>query len=494
MPGNPWLGWLGPLLVAGFAAALRLDRLGIPGKIIFDETYYAKDAYGLLTFGVEHEMVENADQIVNQGGTDIWSGGGSFVVHPPAGKWLIAAGEWIFGLTPFGWRFAAAVIGSLSVLLIARIARRMTRSTLLGCAAGLLLALDGLHFVQSRVALLDIFVMFWGLAAFGCLLVDRDKGRARLAERVDDSDDLGPWLGVRWWRVAAAACLGVAVATKWSGLYFVPGFALLVVGWDLWARYRAGVRWWFPGALVKDVLPALLTVLVIPVVYVASWAGWFVSENGWGRHWANGEGAFLGVVPETLRSFWHYQWQIWNFHVNLSDAHDYQSWPWEWLVLARPVAYFYTSPSEGDLGCTAETCSRAILALGTPAVWWAGLVALVVMIWLAAARADWRAIAILVAFAYGWIPWFWYAFDERTMFFFYALPILPFLVLAITMTLGMIIGPAGRPTPRRAVGSAVAGGYLLLVIGNFWYLYPVLAAKVIPYQEWFSRMWFDSWI
>src|SRR5260370_11247439 len=86
----------------------------------------------------------------------------------------------MFGLTPFGWRFAVAAIGTLSILLTARIARRLTRSTMLGCVAGLLLALDGLELVLSRTAILDIFLMFWVLAAFGLLVIDRDRLIARL--------------------------------------------------------------------------------------------------------------------------------------------------------------------------------------------------------------------------------------------------------------------------------------------------------------------------
>ena len=103
------------------------------------------------------------------------------MAHPPLGKAMIAVGEWLFGLTPFGWRFAVAVVGTLSILMTARIARRMTRSTLLGCVAGLLMALDGLEFVLSRTAILDIIVMFWVLAAFGMLVLDRDASRSRLA-------------------------------------------------------------------------------------------------------------------------------------------------------------------------------------------------------------------------------------------------------------------------------------------------------------------------
>src|SRR5271166_1781364 len=190
MPDDrPW-GWLGPLLVTAFGAWLRFDRLQVPRALIFDETYYAKDAWSILNHGVELNLVPNANALIQAGHTNIFapcngtSACGEYVVQPEMGKLLIAAGEWLFGLNSFGWRFASAVFGSLAILLICRIARRMTRSTLLGCIAGLLMALDGLEFVQSRTGTLDIFLMFFVLAAFGCLVIDRDVSRAKLAERV----------------------------------------------------------------------------------------------------------------------------------------------------------------------------------------------------------------------------------------------------------------------------------------------------------------------
>src|SRR5258708_12124530 len=94
---------------------------------------------------------------------------------------MIAVGAWLFGLRRFGWRFAVAVVGTLSILMVARITRRMTRSTLLGCLAGLLMALDGLEFVLSRTAILDILVLFWVLAAFRILVPDPDASRAPLS-------------------------------------------------------------------------------------------------------------------------------------------------------------------------------------------------------------------------------------------------------------------------------------------------------------------------
>ena len=146
-------------------------------------------------------------------------------MQPEVGKLLIAVGEWMFGLNSFGWRFSSAVFGSLAILLMCRIARRMTRSTLLGCIAGLLMALDGLEFVLSRTGILDIFLMFFVLAAFGCIVIDRDVSRARLAEQVArrEGGQTGPRLGIRRWRVAAGIFLGLAVATKWDAALVHPG-------------------------------------------------------------------------------------------------------------------------------------------------------------------------------------------------------------------------------------------------------------------------------
>jgi dolichyl-phosphate-mannose--protein O-mannosyl transferase len=107
-------------------------------------------------------------------------------------------------------------------------------------------------------------------------------------------------------------------------------------------------------------------------------------------------------------------------------------------------------------------------------------------------QRDWRAGAIVLSFLVGILPWLLYL--PRTKFYFYAVAFDPFLVLSITLCLGLIIGPARVGPARRALGAAVTGGYLLAVLVNFFYLYPVLAAQVIPYTSWLSRMWFSSWI
>jgi dolichyl-phosphate-mannose-protein mannosyltransferase len=494
LPGDRMWGWIGSLLVTAFGTFLRFNRLSVPHALIFDETYYAKDAFSILHFGVEHNLVSNANSLILSGHTHIFAPGGEYVVMPPLGKILIAGGEWLFGLNPLGWRFSAAVFGSAAILLVCRIARRMTRSTLLGCVAGLLMSLDGLEFVMSRTGLLDIFLMFFVLAAFGCLVIDRDVSRARLAEAVASRgvSGGGPGLGIHWWRVAAGFLLGCACACKWDGIWYIIAFAALTIAWDVGARRAAGIGNFWRGALGRDAKWLPLTFGVLPLaVYIASWSGWFASSIGYDRHYAASQG-FHTPVLSALYSLYEYHVQMLQFGVGLHTHHPYESQPWDWLVLSRPVAYYYSAPTSGASCSVAPHCSQEVLAIGTPAIWWASIPALLFcLIWWLLHR-DWRPGAIVLAVAAGWLTWF--PFVSRTKFFYYGTEFDPFLILAIVLCLGLIIGPARASVARRSIGAAVCGAYLLVVLVNFVYLYPVLAGKVIPYASWFSRMWYHGWI
>jgi dolichyl-phosphate-mannose--protein O-mannosyl transferase len=483
LPADGWWGWLLPVALAAVAAVMRFSRITRPGSKVFDETYYAHDSWNLLKHGVE----------LDSNSHDRTPG---FIVHPPLGKWMIAFGELLFGNNPLGWRFSAALVGSLAVLMIARIARRLFRSTMLGCVAGVLLSFDGLEFVQSRVSMLDIFLMFWVLAAFGALLLDRDAGRRRLADAVDSATGLGrsdTWLGLRPWRWVCGFCLGAAMATKWDGIFWIPAFLVLALAWDWGARRTAGSQHPLRTALTRDGGFALLPFLLLPVaVYVASWAGWFASDGahayGHDRYVHAGQSWFAhdrAVFGGWLR----YHWEIYDFHRHLDAAHPYLSRPFGWLLLSRPVAYYYGSPH----GCGAGSCSQEVLGVGTPAIWWATVPALIAVLWRMLGRLDWRAAAILVAFLAGYAPWFYEDHDHRTMFLFYLLPDVPFMVLALTLALGIVIGGARVSQVRRAIGAVVAGAYLLVVVANFVWLYPVLSGEVITFDQWHDRMQPVDW-
>ncbi|MEV0614895.1 phospholipid carrier-dependent glycosyltransferase [Nonomuraea sp. NPDC050404] len=511
MRGSVFWGWAGPLLITLFGGILRFIGLGHPKSVVFDETYYMKDAFSLITHGVEKVTIKDADKGILAGNTDIFQACSpqdfekcaSYVVHPPLGKWMIGLGEWMFGLNPFGWRFAAAVIGTLSILILARVARRMTRSTLLGCFAGLLLALDGLHFVLSRTALLDIFLMFWALAAFACLVVDRDQTREKLVTWYENSpvSSVGPSLGIRWWRIGAGVCLAFAMSVKWSGLAFAVAFAIMSLMWDFGARRAVGLRQPYKGAFAKDVPQGVVAFGIVPfVAYMATWAGWFVNHDGYGRNWdqATSAGNPLFFVFDSMRSWVQYQWQVFTFHSGLETSHPYMSEPWSWPLLLRPVAFYYESKSNA---CGVKDCSEAVLGVGTPIIWFGALAALVALIaWYVSSR-DWRAGAVLLAYVMAWLPWFYFALaDNRTMFLFYAIPMVPFMVLAITLCAGLLIGPStvtakGTVPLRRTLGAAAVGAFALLALINFWWLHPILSAELIPYADWKARMLFEKrWI
>jgi dolichyl-phosphate-mannose-protein mannosyltransferase len=511
--GSAFWGWAGPILVTIFGGVLRFYRLGQPDAVVFDETYYVPDSNSILHHGVELSHVSNVNNLLVRGDPNIFAltNGhltGEIVAHPPLGKIMMAVGQWVFGLTPFGWRFSVAVVGTLSILMLARIVRRMTRSTLLGCVAGLLLALDGLELVLSRTAILDIFVMFWVLAAFGLLVIDRDRVIARFADAATVARgpaDTGPHLGIRWLRVAAGLCLGAACASKWNGLWFLIAFAGLAIVWDLGARRAAGYPAWQSGGLRSDVKWLPLWFILAPlVVYTASWSGWFATGDGYDRNWAALHGNHTPIWS-AIDSWYQYNHWMLQFGVGLSSYQSYRSNPVGWLVLARPISFYWSEPNAKTCGshCTASE----VLAIGTPLIWWGGILALAFCLfwWLSGLigdlvfgrtpQRDWRAGAALLGVATGWLPWIWYAWhDNRTEFYYYAVAFEPFMIIAITLCLGLIIGPARAAPGRRAMGAIGAGGYLIAVLVNLAYLYPVLTAQVIPFSAWLSRMWFHRWI
>ncbi|MDQ1636559.1 MAG: dolichyl-phosphate-mannose-protein mannosyltransferase [Frankiaceae bacterium] len=484
MPTDRLFGWLGPLAVTLLAAILRFDKLTQPAAIVggkvtytFDEVYYTKDAHDLLAFGVER-----GDRCVGPG----------FVVHPPLGKWLMAVSEWLFGYIrcdgtayrdpALGWRFASAVVGTLAVLILARTARRMFRSTMLGCFAGLIFALDGLEFVHSRIGILDIFLLFWTVAALGCLVADRDWLRTALATGA-------PGRAVLWrpWRIGCGLCLGAALATKWSGGYSVVAFAALALAWDVGARRSAGGRPLLSWAS-RDLPAWAAAFLVLPfVVYTASWTGWFVTDTGYDRAGRSG-------ITGVLKGWWAYHGDIRRFHDSLTTNHPYESNnPFAWLILHRPVAFSYTGSEVGQNGCTSPGgCSSEVLDLGNPAVWWIGTLALIAMIGLWLVRRDWRAALVLVGFALNFAPWL--LFPGRTKFIFYALPLLPFIVLALTAVAALVLGPPGNRPNRRISGALVVGLYALVVLGLFAFFHPIWVGDTIPTSAWDARIWFQKWI
>lgn len=418
---------IAPIAIAVIAFALRLFNLGSIQTFIFDEVYYVDGARDLLRFGVEVSGTEP-----------------EFIVHPPLGKWLIALGIQIFGDTPFGWRFMSALIGSLMILVIALIAHRLFRNPYLTALASALMSLDGLALVHSRTALLDNFLAFFILLA-SYLFIRRKY-----------------WL--------AGIALGLAMATKWSALYFIIAFGGIAI-------YRAFTHNTGKN-LIRPTLNRILQFAVLPsLIYLTSWVGWFSSDKGWGRN--HSENLFA--------SFIYYHQQMLGFHTSLTEKHTYEANPWSWLIMGRPTSFFYESPE----GCGAANCSQEILALGTPILWWLGSIALVVAFafWIKGAlaqRFDPALTLIVSGIAAGYLPWFLY--QSRTTFTFYAIIFQPFIILALVYCAQALLQRFAR------MGELVIAMTVIVIFLNFIYFLPIYIGDVMTYDAWRARMWFPSWI
>lgn len=496
--------WLAPALVVVLAAALRLWNLAAAHDLMnqFDETYYVKDAWSLAHLGYEGSWPENANERFLRGEADIFTAEPAFVIHPPLGKWIIAAGMLALGPdSGWGWRITTALLGTAAVLVLMLIAKRLTGSTTFAVVAGLLMAVDGLAISMSRVALLDMSLTFFVLLAFLFVLRDRERTMTAIARTVAarfDGEEPPAWGPVLWnrpWIVAAGAALGAATAVKWSGVWVLAGLGIYLVLTDALARRRAGVLLWPTDALRQGAVTFVLLVPVAVAVYLASWTGWLVTDGGYDRHVAeaNPAGGLWSWVPLPLQSLWQYHVTMYNSAAQITAGHTYASPAWQWPLLLRPTGMYYHHDAFGVDGCTAVNgCSAVISSIPNPLVWYAGVAAVLYLVYRFVVTRDWRFALVLTGVVVTYVPWLF--FPARTVFQFYTVLILPFLLLALAFALRDIAGAHRTDPHRRLTGQRLVLVFLLvaLALAAFWY--PVISAMTVPYDFWRLHNWMQGWI
>lgn len=481
--------WLAPLVITAIAALLRLINVAHPHQLAFDETYYVKDAWSLWTLGYEGTWGENANDAFITLQQLPLSEQGAFIVHPPLGKWLIALGMAIGGPdNSAGWRLATALLGTASVLLVYLIARRLSGSVVVASVAGTLLAIDGLSIVMSRIALLDGILTFFVLLGVLFVIIDRQRTIPVLERRDPDKPDpfWGPVLWRRPWLIAAGTALGAASAVKWSGLYVLAGFGLYVVVTDALARRRAGVVLW-PTAAAFRQGPVSFVLLVFPAlaVYLISWTGWLVTAGGYDRQ----------SDPNPLIALWKYHESMLGFHVGLTRGHPYASPAWEWPLLLRPTAVWVDSD---PTGCGTDHCIGVISAIPNPLIWYAGVAAAIYLLyrlvrgWITRRPVGPELSIPLVGLAVTYVPWL--MFPDRTIFQFYTVVMMPFLVIALAMTLRIIAGMREDPLHRRQSGERTVMIFLAFVVLVSAFFLPLWTGMSVPYEFWLLHNWLPGWV
>ncbi len=360
-----------------FATALRVARLDIPSRMIFDEIYYAKAANQYL----------RAEEVTEE------------ITHPPLSKLLIAVGIRLFGDRAFGWRIMSAAAGVALVLVTFLLAGEVTRIPFAAVTSAFLVAVDGLAFVESRIAKPDIFlVLFLAASYWGFWRYLRTRGAG--------------------WLYASGLAAGLALSTKWTGI--APLATIPVYLAYLWHR-----RQWTPSR--RHVLHAAVAYVLVPLaVYAATWTPYFLRGH-------------------TLRELAEFHVFMFRFHAGLTATHPYQSAWWSWPLLLRPIWYEFAEVPKGFY--------RGVVALGNPAFWWASLPALAYLAREALRRRDPAAVFIVIGFLVSYMP---YAFIHRPLFLYHMLPALPFMALAVGTTLTRLRASLGEAIPLLYLAVAVA--------------------------------------
>ena len=459
------------LVMAGLALvtlATRLFRLGSPRVLVFDEVYYALDAADLLERGAEVAPA-----------------------HPPLGKWLIASGVWVTGFDPIGWRIASVVAGTALVLLTYASARLLTADRRLATIAALLVAVDGIAFVTSRLALLDVFVAVFLLGIVWCLIAARTH--------------LGDHRRIRRYRTVAAVLLGLGMAVKWSAFWILP--VMLVV------FLHADLRLQPPGRPRRRAVAATLGVLALvpSVLYLASYGPWFVNADrtrvglrACDEH--DEQPCELGVL-ERVDVWVDHQLDLVDFHRNLEVRNRYAAPAWTWVIQREPAALL-SKPclpemrgvperlDDGVCGGSDTTTKARILAVANPVVWFPSVAAAALLAWwsigppLVAAfrrgaarprwRADRRAMLLAGLAASQWVPWI---VAGRQGYTYYAVTLIPILVLCLAEVLER------WPAVRQWAGPAILVGSMVMFV----WLYPLLTGAALDDGAAGMRLLMPSW-
>ena len=402
---------------------------------MFDEIYHARTAYEFIHGDITYETT-----------------------HPPLGKVMMEAGILLFGMNPFGWRFMSAIMGILCIPVMYLLARKLFRTPVAAFVTTLLFVADFMHYAVSRIATVDIYVAFFILlmSYFMYCYLSVDFYRTPLWKTL----------------IPLGACgitMGLAISTKWTGLYAAVGLAIFFF-YSLGKRFQeylaadAATRHelaFYPKA-VKTLLFCLVFFIGIPVlIYFASFFQFVPSipaDN------------YLAMVFDNIKFGFSY-------HSKLVADHPYGSAWYEWPFIRMPLLYVFDNVNSTD--CSCASC------FGNPVIWWPGVFCILYMFHRWISKKDGKAAFIAISYAVSLIPWM---YVTRVTFIYHYFPCAMFLILAVGYTLQLIY----QKFPR---GKYVVTAYCILAVLIFALFFPVISG--IPLNRNLGLLflrWLKSWV
>jgi dolichyl-phosphate-mannose--protein O-mannosyl transferase len=442
-------------LLVVVSLGITLPRLATPERYFYDEILYAYTAREYLQGNPAAHRWDDPCAVGRNGEVCLASNAAARVgarvgkfewTHPPLGKLVIAGGIAVLGDTPHGRRLPGAVVGAVGIALLYRLGIALTRRRGIALLGAALLMLDGLWFVESRLALPDVFL---AVAVLGATVA------------------LSVWLAVppaagHRPLVVVGLLLGLGLATKWSAAY-VWVLVYLVVGVRIVAAGQFGredeMASGGESKLAAQVVWAVIALLGVPLgVYAAAHLPFFATGNG-------------------LADFVELQRQRWLYHRSYDAEFAYASSWWQWPLALRPA--WYGATTFGEDGRVAS-----VYANGNPLLYWAFLPALLWVGWRWWQQRRGALLIFLIGVLGAWLPW---AAIERPTFVYHFLPAVPFCCLAVAVAVSDLYH---ADTGWRRT---LAVEYVVLVALAFAFFYPLYAFVGLDAHDLELRLWLPSW-
>ncbi len=415
-------------------------------SMYFDEIYHARTAYEYLHGLYSYENT-----------------------HPPLGKILISVGIAFFGMTPFGWRIVGTLFGIAMVPIAYLFGRRFTKSTPAAALACTLFAFDFMHFTQTRIATIDVFVTFFVILMYYFMYE-----YSRLS--FFDTPLYKTFIPLG----ASGICMGLGIACKWTGMY--AGMGLAVIFFAILYRRMREYRYALstPKGSTNGISHAHIIKCFIPhvkktILFCVGFFGCIPAMIYLLSYLPFQDGTEGGLLTRALAN----QSQMFHYHSGLEATHAYSSTFYEWPTMVRPIWYFS--------GIVSDTVREGISAFGNPLVWWIGIPAFLYVLYLSIAKKDRYAVFLTVGYLAQYLPWF---FVTRITFIYHYFPSVFFVVMMIIysfMQWKKLVSPRSFVICVSLYGLAA---FLLFVL-----FYPVLSGQ--PVEAAFVNKWLrwcEGWV
>lgn len=405
------------IIIFAFALFSRFFRLDYPKSHIFDEVYHAFTAQVLSRFDPKAWEWWNTPPT---GFAYEWT-------HPPLAKEFMAMSIFIFGDGAFAWRFFSAVFGFGSIVLIYLIVLSLFKSRRIAIFASLVASMDGLLLVMSRIAMNDSYFLFFSL--------------------------LGIFLFLKKRNFLMGLSLGLAIASKWTGLFTILIIGLIFVYQNLK----------FKKIKIPNFSKFIICLLILPViVYLLSYTPFFL------QHHSPPNQNFSNV-----QTFIELQKQMWWYHTNLTASHPYQSTPFDWIFDLRPVWLFVDYQKDKIAN---------IYTLDNPIISWFGLISVFFLVFEFLKKRTMPHLLVLLSYLGFFVLWF---HSPRIMFNYHYLASTAFLAIASAIVLDKLW--------KIKSGKILAIAILFSMFILFIFFYPIWTAVQIPASFNEHYFWLKSW-